>query len=1019
MGKITSIIRNIVLNRTQRYILFAIILVGLVWVIALSITSYNEKNRFDQSAAQAARLAVFFERHVRGIFQYGDAYLKLVRREYVKNFDIQSIRDLMEEVPLDTAIASHITIMDATGKPLLVSGHKIKPGVTAKDRYYFQYQQNNSGDQFYISLPHKGRNSGILTVRMVRRLVDSDGEFAGVIFIALKADNVTEFFNALDLGPKSSATLVGTDKKIRARSSYGRLGPGQDISGSQIWKELELSPVGLYRQMSVVDNITRYYAYRLLSDFPLIIAIGLSTEDIASDARIYSRQTYAIALLATFLVVITVILLLREISVSQKLALSESHTRAIVESVFDGIITVDEKGLIISFSSGAENIFEYLENDVVGRPISMLVEEKNSVPNQVVKEFLLPNNNIGASEEYREIVARRKNGESFPAEFSTTKTERNQELINVLTVRDLSEKKLAEKALFEARERAQVTLQSIGDAVISTNSEGKVEFLNSVAEGLTGWVIEEAHGRPLSDIFKIIDERTRETISDPVQGCLQGGDTIELADNTVLISRNGSEFAIEDSAAPIRDDDGVILGVVLVFKDVTESRRLSQKITHQAAHDALTGLINRQEFERRLARVYETAQTEYSENVLCFMDLDRFKLVNDTCGHIAGDELLRQIAQLMNSVIRRRDTVGRLGGDEFGLLMEHCSEAEASRICKLIINEINEFSFNWDGSRFSVGISIGLVTIVHGSVSGQELMQSADSACYTAKETGRNKIHVYREEDETLLKRQGEVQWAIRLPRALQEDKFRLYFQTIAPIQDDQEAGLQHFEVLLRMIDEDGELILPGSFLPAAERYNLATKIDQWVVEHLFQWFQDNPAQLDKLNICAINLSALSLNSETFLPFIIEKFEQYNIPPHKICFEITETVAISNLASATNFIESLKRTGCLFALDDFGSGLSSYAYLKNLQVDILKIDGIFVKDILDDRMDLALVNSITEIAKAMDKKTVAEFVESDLILDKVRSLGVDFAQGYGIAVPQPLDDLLNDNTSTLVSAQNV
>jgi diguanylate cyclase (GGDEF)-like protein len=450
---------------------------------------------------------------------------------------------------------------------------------------------------------------------------------------------------------------------------------------------------------------------------------------------------------------------------------------------------------------------------------------------------------------------------------------------------------------------------------------------------------------------------------------------------------------------------GEVMGVVLVFKDVSEARKLSQQVSYEATHDPLTGLVNRTELERRLQRVLETALTQSTENAFCYLDLDQFKLVNDTCGHVAGDELLRQLGRLLEQHIRKRDTLARLGGDEFGLLIEHCSITEARGIAESLINTLGDFSFPWEDHSFNIGVSIGLVSVDHQSKSMGEILRAADSACYIAKEQGRNRIHMHQDDDEEQARRYGEMQWAVRIPRALEDQRFQLYFQEIVPILGDEPAAA-HYELLLRMQDERGELIMPGAFLPAAERYNLSDKLDRWVISRIFQWFQQHPEHQQRLNLCSINLSGLSLNNQAFLSFVIKELESCGIAPWKICFEITETVAIANLSSAIRFISSLRELGCRFALDDFGSGLSSFAYLKNLPVDFLKIDGLFVKDILDDPMDLAMVKSINEIGHVMGKKTIAEFVENAAVLERLREIGVDYAQGYGIGRPKPIDEAL-------------
>jgi len=467
---------------------------------------------------------------------------------------------------------------------------------------------------------------------------------------------------------------------------------------------------------------------------------------------------------------------------------------------------------------------------------------------------------------------------------------------------------------------------------------------------------------------------------------------------------NGSARTLTISGKPIFDADGVFLGYRGSGRDITETHTLAEKLSYQASHDALTGLINRREFERRLQRVLKTARIEKTEHALCYMDLDQFKVINDTCGHVAGDELLRQLGAVLQARARKRDTVARLGGDEFGVLMEHCSLEDAERVADTFRSAIEKFRFQWENKAFTIGVSIGLVPITETSESMVHVMSAADSACYAAKDQGRNRILVYRLDDAALSRRHGEMQRVTQINWALGEDRFRLYCQPIIPVAGGDEGA--HYELLLRMEDEEGHLVPPGNFLPAAERYNLATKLDRWVVGTGFDWLSRHPGQLESLGVCAINLSGQSLGDEEFLTFMVGQFEKVDIPPEKICFEITETAAIANLATATGFMVKLKELGCKFALDDFGSGLSSFAYLKNLPVDYLKIDGVFVKDIPDDPIDFAMVKSINEIGQLMGIKTIAEFVENDAILEKLRGLGVDYAQGYGIGKPRPLDELL-------------
>ena len=568
----------------------------------------------------------------------------------------------------------------------------------------------------------------------------------------------------------------------------------------------------------------------------------------------------------------------------------------------------------------------------------------------------------------------------------------------------------SQQALLKEKEKAQVTLESIGDAVITTDAYGRIEFLNPVAEKLTGWQIQQAQGKPLTHVFKIINESTRKPVKNPVEKVIQSGCTVGLANHTVLIARDGTEFSIADSAAPIRASNGQLIGAILVFHDVTSERNLTEQLSWQATHDALTGLINRSEFECQLEKALISAKINNQEHTLCYLDLDQFKIVNDTCGHFAGDELLRQITAFLQSKMRSTDTLARLGGDEFGLLIHQSSLHQGMLIAKTLHESIQKFRFVWQDKIFSVKASIGLAVINAESESLTNVLSAADAACYAAKNKGRDRIQVYHVDDSELAQQHGQMEWVSRITKAFEENRFRLYYQTIAPINSITENS-QHCEVLIRMIDEAGKLISPMAFIPAAERYNLMPAIDRWVISTLFasqaENYRQNRSQ-DQSNsdrdqcIYAINLSGASINDDKFIDFLHEQFALHQIPPEKICFEITETVAIVNLTKATQFIHSLKQLGCRFALDDFGSGMSSFAYLKTLPVDYLKIDGCFVKDIVTDQVASAMVEAINRIGQVMGIQTIAEFVENDAILEKISTLGVNYAQGYGVAKPQPL-----------------
>jgi diguanylate cyclase (GGDEF)-like protein/PAS domain S-box-containing protein len=569
---------------------------------------------------------------------------------------------------------------------------------------------------------------------------------------------------------------------------------------------------------------------------------------------------------------------------------------------------------------------------------------------------------------------------------------------------DITERKNIEQALFKEKELAQITLQSIGDGVIATDALGYINYLNPIAEKMTGWSLNLAKGKLLSKVFQTFDEITREPGEDIVKEILTRQTIFNFPEHTILISRDrATEYAIDRTASPIKNREGQTIGTVLVFRDVTKPRNLARQLSWQASHDALTCLFNRREFERKLIEAMKSAKEQNQEHILCYLDLDQFKVVNDTCGHIAGDELLRQIAELLKHKIRTSDTLARLGGDEFGIILNQCPQDAAIQIAQNIRKTIQELRFVWQDKTFAIGVSIGLVNIDADSDNLNSLLSAADAACYAAKDNGRNRVHIYQKDDRDLAKQRGERQWVSRINRALEENRFCLYSQTIVPIQEFLGSPIQHYEILLRTIDESGAYILPMAFIPAAERYGLMPRVDRWTISYFFANYHLVQAR-DKFpkNIYAINLSGASINDEKFFEFLKEQISKYNISPETICFEVTETVAIANLSKAAQFINELKQLGCYFALDDFGSGMSSFAYLKNLPIDYLKIDGNFVKDIVTDPMDSAIVECIHRISETIGVKTIAEFVENDEILAKLKNIGIHYAQGYGISKPAQL-----------------
>ncbi|MEO0424059.1 MAG: EAL domain-containing protein [Pseudomonadota bacterium] len=549
-------------------------------------------------------------------------------------------------------------------------------------------------------------------------------------------------------------------------------------------------------------------------------------------------------------------------------------------------------------------------------------------------------------------------------------------------------------------EKLQVFSRAISNsssAIVIQEPDGRIEFVNPKYLEITGYSYEEVIDRSIADIRRLVnisEERIRESIweSGEWKGELQ------------CRRKDGSLYWDRCSISSVLDESDEICHLVGVHEDVTHEYELTAQLNYEASHDPLTGLHNRREFERQATLLLsERTSPRARSHCLCFIDLDHFKVVNDSCGHAAGDELLRQVAQLLNKTTRKTDTVARLGGDEFAIILDNSELRNALRVTQSLIKAIQEFRFFHEEKSFKIGFSIGVVEFDNTVANLQELLRNADAACYAAKDLGRNRVHVYQEDNEELAKRHGEMRWITRIHDALENDGFRLYVQRIESLTSPQDL---HHEVLIRMRDPQAGDLPPGAFLPAAERYQLVSSIDRWVVDEVFRVLEDNQALCDSVGQVSINLSGHSIGDATFHDYLAAKFEQSAIPGGKFCFEITETASISKLDLARELIERLKRHGCHFALDDFGSGLSSFGYLKHLPVDILKIDGVFIRDIAHDEVDLAMVKSIHSVAQILNLKTTAEFVEDEATKALLAEVGIDSVQGYGIGKPFPIEQLI-------------
>jgi diguanylate cyclase (GGDEF)-like protein/PAS domain S-box-containing protein len=566
-----------------------------------------------------------------------------------------------------------------------------------------------------------------------------------------------------------------------------------------------------------------------------------------------------------------------------------------------------------------------------------------------------------------------------------------------------------EARLEREKELAEVTLHSIVDGVITTDAAGRIEYLNPVAERYLGWTSAHAAGRRLAEVYRVVEERTGkpiETLPLTEAHGEESGEPVAVR----LVDRHGRECPVRYSHAPIRGRDGAVRGMVVVFHDVSQIRAMAQQLIWQASHDSLTGLVNRREFERRLADLISTARSQGREHALMFMDLDNFKAVNDSCGHSAGDELLRQLTSIMLARMRGSDTLARLGGDEFGALLEVCPLDQGLRLANAMRETVREFRFVWEGKTFSVGVSIGLVPIDASSSDINQVLAAADACCYDAKNRGRDRVQVHRPDDPDYGARHEELQLVSQINHAFELGHFRLYRQRIEAL-DGASRHVPHYEVLIRMLDRSGHPISATGFMPAAERYNLLTSIERWVVSSLVEFLAQQwaagviphgaPGRAER-GFYSVNLSGASINDKSFPDFVRNLLTRYQLPSGLLCFEITETTAISNLSKAAELMHELKGMGCRFALDDFGTGMSSFAYLKYLPVDFLKIAGVFIKDMVNDPMDHAIVDSINRISHILGMQTVAESVEDAATLSRITELGLDYAQGYFVAEPEAL-----------------
>lgn len=678
----------------------------------------------------------------------------------------------------------------------------------------------------------------------------------------------------------------------------------------------------------------------------------------------------------------------RIISLDQERNKSDKLIRILLRNAPFAMLIFNEHQQIIHTNSMAERLFGLTASQMTGKHCSNFIDcyqcnenckalcgQTDSETNELI--YLSAQKEIAL---LRSIEVLNDNNETLIIEA----------FVDVTTIRK------AEDEIKRLNELNTLLVNSTGEGIFSMDNDLKCTFINKAACDMLGYQPEDIVGQGIEIFFSNSEDSGSHALRDPENGNFIHSSGIKHIDAT-FTDRSGQPLPVQYLCSPIHKDMET-QGAVIVFRDVSEARLTAKKLDYMATHDMLTGLLNRYAFEVKLSHLLEEREISSASHILCYIDLDQFKIINDSSGHAAGDALLKQVGNIIYQKIRKSDALSRLGGDEFGVLLIDCQLNKAIDIMTSILNEIIDFRFPWDEKIFTVGASIGLVELQDSMKDVSSAMQAADSACYIAKKNGRRRIHIYVHNDDNIKQQQFDLTWVNRIKESLQTSSFSLWQQPIVAI--DAGNDKQHLEILIRMHNENNELVLPGSFIPTAERYNLMTEIDKWVITETIQHL--SVARLENIEHWCINISGQSISDDLFISFIHDAFNDYRHLTRYVCFEITETAAISNLSKASRFMEEIKNMGFTFSLDDFGSGMSSFAYLKNLPVDYLKIDGNFIRNIENDSIDLAMVEAIHRIGKVMGIRTIAEFVENHAIVNILKTIGIDYVQGYAIGKPSPL-----------------
>lgn len=687
------------------------------------------------------------------------------------------------------------------------------------------------------------------------------------------------------------------------------------------------------------------------------------------------------------------------------LTASNDEFRQLLDAAPDALVVLDAQGLVVALNDEAERYFGWREEELLGEPMLRFIPEH-------VQYLFNGDREVAAgwppaSTDWTPVscFARRRDGSEFPVELSRRPLGSAADARSLVMLRDLTQWRRAQETRSHNNAEARATLEAIGDAVVTSDLMGLITYLNPVAERLTGWTEREALGQSLDAVMPLISESTRLPVANTAKRSLTENRAVDLEDGVVLLRRDGTEVPVGDSAAPVRDGAGVAIGVVMVIQDESEKRRVGHRLSHEASHDSLTGLMNRRQFERRLSLLLSAPGGATGEHVILCLDLDRFKSVNDSCGHEAGDALLRSLGKLLAGQLRRHDTLARLGGDEFGVLLEDCPLAEAERIAENIRLAFEQYRFEWHGQVFTVGVSIGMIAITGGDGDIATVLRLADAACYAAKEAGGNSIHRHVHTKVAETRALGLGRRVTRLVQAVETGEFQLYAQPIVPLQPDASQA-RRFEILLRLPDGHGGMLKAAEFLPQAERYSLMPAIDLWVVERtvalLGEWRLLHPGSVSP--ICSINLSASAIAIDGFVAAIARSLANHAVPASSLCFEVAESAMVTNFARSVQFFASIRKLGCGIALEDYAVSVASLTSLKSLPVDFLKIGGQFVGKVAVDPMYGSIVSAVSQIGRSIGISTIAKQVGTEQSLRMLQTLGVGYAQGKAIVPPMPFTD---------------